>query len=162
MPDYLGVDPGVGGGLALINEDGVVWLRAMPDTEIELYEILRKETICRAVIEKVSGWQGGNRRKGGGEAAHGGAPGSHMFTFGESYGICKGIMTAVGLIEGITRDTVAPQTWQKEFDIPKGMEYSARKRFCRDLAQEIYPGVKVTLKTADALLIATYCARRYS
>ena len=42
------------------------------------------------------------------------------------------------------------------FEVPK-LEKTRRKRFLKDKAKSLYPDLKkVTLKTADAILIATY------
>ena len=44
----------------------------------------------------------------------------------------------------------------KYFEVPK-LEKPERKRYLRDKARSMYPNLKkVSLKTADAILIATY------
>ena len=46
--------------------------------------------------------------------------------------------------------------WIKYFETPK-LDKTRRKRYLRDKARSMYPNLKkVSLKTADAILIATY------
>ena len=77
---------------------------------------------------------------------------SSIWKFAENYGMWFGI---AGAYE-IDLETVAPQRWIKYFDTPK-LDKTRRKRYLRDKARSLYPDLKkVTLKTADAILIATY------
>ena len=56
----------------------------------------------------------------------------------------------------IDLETVSPQKWIKYFETPK-LDKTRRKRYLRDKARSMYPDLKkVSLKTADAILIATY------
>jgi crossover junction endodeoxyribonuclease RuvC len=75
-----------------------------------------------------------------------------VFTFGSNYGYWRGILQA----NRISFREVRPQEWQKGL-IPaklKGKENQPnRKRHLKQLAQERYPDIKVTLDTADALLM---------
>jgi len=164
---FVGIDPGVSGGVAIIDADRDVYLlRPMPETGLELMILLRDAVLgfgitFRGALEHVSGWQGGNKKGDGTEHKSQGAPGSAMFEFGRSFGHCELALAAVNICEGTGYDLVRPQKWQKEFQLPK-LDYSARKRYCRDLAQELFPDVKVTLATGDALLLAEYCRRKYT
>ena len=58
---------------------------------------------------------------------------------------------------------VTPQKWQKEFSnsLGKSRDYDKRewKNRLKGLAQQMFPAEKVTLKTADALLLAEYGRR---
>ena len=57
---------------------------------------------------------------------------------------------------------MAPQKWIKYFETPK-LEKSRRKRYLRDKARSMYPDLKkVTLKTADAILIASYAKETHN
>lgn len=158
---FTGVDPGSKGGFAILDGDGQPLLvRGLGETEEETAALLTEslnfgDIVC---IEKVSGWIGPKRTKGGGAAAHGGAPGSAMFTFGYSYGLCVGVLLCS---HASKLEKVTPQTWQAAVGIPKGMDYQARKRHCKMKAQGLFPDIKVTLDTADALLIAYYCYTTY-
>ena len=52
---------------------------------------------------------------------------------------------------------VLPQKWMAHFECPKGMQVTQRKNWLKDKAKEYYPELKkVTLATADAILIARY------
>lgn len=72
-----------------------------------------------------------------------------MFNFGKNYGYVLGIMRGLGvkLIE------VSPRVWQQNFAPTKGLERSKKKAALKEVAQRIHGGLKVTLGTADALLI---------
>ncbi len=151
---YLGVDPGANGGLAAVTTSGSFGVASMPDTERDVWEwfadVKRQFPGCDpfAVIEKVSGYIG--------EAQ----PGSAAFKFGASYGGLRMALVAAG----IPFEEVTPQKWQKFLGIPprnnKGGETkTAFKNRLKAKAQQLFPGVKVTLATADALLIMEYCRR---
>ena len=52
---------------------------------------------------------------------------------------------------------VTPKMWQSHFEIQKGLKKNIRKKILKQMAKEKCPNIKkVTLKTADALLIAIY------
>ena len=170
---YLGIDPGASGGLAVIAADAVT-AEPMPATERDIWQWFHwYEPGQRpvAVLEKVGGYVG--------EAQ----PGSAAFKFGASYGMLKMALIAAG----IPFEEVTPQTWQKALGIPprrKGKRakrlkatkdgpkelYSDRleggesktqwKNRLKAFAQKLFPGAAVTLKTADALLLAEYCRRK--
>lgn len=61
---------------------------------------------------------------------------------------------------GIRTEMVTPQKWQKFYsnDLGKSSEYEKRewKNRLKGLAQRLYPSCKVTLNTADAILLAHY------
>ena len=75
-----------------------------------------------------------------------------IWKFAENYGMWFGIAGAYEL----DLKTVSPQRWMKYFEVPK-LDKTRRKRYLRDKARSMYPNLKkITLKTADAILIATY------
>lgn len=165
QPIYLGIDPGVNGGLAAIR-GGIAVAQATPETEEEIWEwigacarIVRDESGGYAVIERVSGWMGGHRKKDGTEATSQGQPGSAMFKFGMSYGGLRMALVA----SGIPFDAVTPQVWMKHYPIfsrnedGEKVSRSEWKRLLKAEAQRLFPNEKVTLKTCDALLLAYYC-----
>jgi hypothetical protein len=99
-----------------------------------------------AVLEKVGGYVG--------EAQ----PGSAAFKFGMSYGALRMALTAAG----IPFDEVTPQRWQKTLGVTpreKGEPKSSFKARLKTKAQSLFPRTSITLKTADALLLAEYCRR---
>lgn len=145
---YIGVDPGMGGGLASIAAEGANGI-PMPQTERDVWEWFHWwESRQRpfAVIEKVHAMPSNGV--------------SGMFKFGMSYGSLRMALVAAG----IPFEEVTPQTWQKGIGIVKrGKDESGTdwKNRLKGKAQQLFPGEKVTLATADALLIAEYCRRKH-
>ena len=144
---YIGIDPGKSGGLCVIEND-FVKAYPCPDNMQDMAILFAmaistnktKEVV--AYIEKV--WARPNDAKGS------------IWKFAENYGAWKGIAAAyeVDLI------AVAPQVWIKYYNTPK-LDKTRRKRYLRDKAKVIHPSLKkVTLKTADAILIATYAKEK--
>lgn len=170
---FLGIDPGASGGLAFISDNGHEITRVnaekMLATERDLWESFQWKgshgqivpAASFAVIEKVGGYIGsGEGEKGGGRAN-----GACMFKFGMSYG---GLRMAL-IAAGIPFEEVTPAVWQKALGIPtrkrQGKKIveskSAFKSRLRAKAQQLFPSEKVTLATADALLIAEFCRRKH-
>lgn len=157
---YLGIDPGAGGGIAIIHGNKVSCY-PMPDTETDLWnviegvaEIMRLHYGGFALLEQVGGFVG----KGEGEKGGGRANGSAMFKFGANYGDCRMALVA----SGIPHERWPPAKWLKFLGIPnkkKGETRSEWKNRLKGHAQQLFPQVKVTLATADALLIAEACRR---
>jgi hypothetical protein len=116
----------------------------MPATEGDVIELLESIRPSVCVIEEVGGYAGGA-----------GAPGSAMFNFGRGYGFIIGVMMATK----IPIELIRPQKWQKSFGV--GTKASCKsstvwKNKLKSKAQQLFPSQKVTLKTADALLILSY------
>ena len=144
---YIGIDPGKSGGICVIEND-FVKAYPCPDNMQDMAILFAmaistnktKEVV--AYIEKV--WARPNDAKGS------------IWKFAENYGAWKGIAAAyeVDLI------AVAPQVWIKYYNTPK-LDKTRRKRYLRDKAKVLHPSLKkVTLKTADAILIATYAKEK--
>lgn len=145
IPDtFLGIDPGASGGLAALGKHGDYC--PMPKTEPDTWSWFAQWTDQRVVacIERVGGFIAGNP-----------TPGSAMFNFGWSYG---GLRMAL-IAASIPFQVVQPKAWQKFIGMVKnkGESQSSWKGRLKGRAQEMFPRVKVTLQTADALLIAHYC-----
>ena len=140
---YIGIDPGRSGGLCVI-EDDFIKAYPCPDNVQDMalmfamaVSVSETKTVI-AYIEKVWARPTDGR--------------SSIWKFAENYGTWLGI---AGAYEVDLR-TVSPQAWIKYFEVPK-MEKNKRKRYLRDKARSMYPNLKkVSLKTADAILIATY------
>ena len=143
----------------------------MPDTEGGVLNLLRgiaEETggePLRAVVEEVGGFMGENQ------------PASRAFSFGRGHGFCLGVLATLGARVELVR----PQAWQKVLSLghserikaPPGANDEERnkirayngkaktewKRKLRERAEQLFPGVNVTLKTCDALLILEYGKR---
>ena len=151
---YLGIDPGMSGGLAALGVNGGVSITKMPATEADIWEWFQAFSHATfAVIEKVGGYISGAGGKGGGAAN-----GSAMFKFGFSTGVLYGLLTA----GGIPFEEVSPRIWQAELGILKRKKSESKtqwKNRLKALAQRLFPSVGVTLATADAILLAEYCRR---
>ena len=102
-----------------------------------------------AVMEQVGGYIRPRGKDGGAQ------PGSAMFNFGEGFGFLRGVLMGLG----IPLRMVRPQEWQKQLCLGAPADKSARKRALKSKAQELYPGLKPTLKTCDALLILDWANR---
>jgi hypothetical protein len=141
----IGIDPGKNGAIAWIT-DGKPCVEKMPDTLQDLWGLIgdicgltsnHGYTPCRAYIEQVhSSPQMGVKS---------------AFTFGNGFGHLEMALTAAG----IPFERIRPQVWQKSLGCLTGGDKNVSKR----RAQELFPTMKVTNATADALLIAEYGRR---
>ena len=143
----IGIDPGKSGGIAW-SIDGQMSVAKMPETLQDLWELIgdiadlvpasTKHLECKAYIEQVSAMPGQGV--------------TSCFTFGRGLGQLEMALTAAS----IPFERVTPQKWQKSMGcLTKGDKNVSKRR-----AQELYPELKVTHATADALLIATYGTRQ--
>ena len=145
---YIGIDPGLSGGIAILNQDGSVKeVVAMPDTPRDIYEFLfsYKED-SRCVLEDVGHGMPGQSSKA-------------TATFARHNGHLEMALLALG----IPTEKVTPQKWIKVYQLKKKKEQDKNewKNILKAKAQSLFPqlGKKVTLKTCDALLIAEYARR---
>src|SRR3990167_2132107 len=140
---YLGLDPGVSGGLACVDGLGRGEARAMPTTERDILDALEAlaggpaRGACIAVIERVHSMP---------KQGHSGA-----FTFGRNRGRLEMALTAAS----IPFDEVSPQAWMKALGCLSGGDKNVTKR----RAQQLFPSFEVTHALADALLIAEFNRR---
>jgi len=146
---YIGIDVGKSGGIAMIVGDSVGAVK-MPDTERDIYEKILDATLYKdyksifCYIEKVH-----SMPKQGVKS---------VWTFAENYGNLRMALIAAK----IPFEAITPQTWQKGLGIVKRGKEEGKTKFKNRLkakAQELFPELKITLATADALLIAEYCRR---
>lgn len=144
----LAIDPGASGGLAWTTREGT-FCQAMPETDgdvLDLLRSLRAQGIERCVIERVGGFAG--------QAM----PGSAMFNFGDGCGYIRGCLMALSY----RVEMVTPQKWQKHLGLGTVKLSGGKgpwKRKLKERAQQLFPTVTVTLKTADALLILDYATQ---
>lgn len=146
---FLGIDPGASGGIAIINKEAIAI--KMPETARDIWDFFSayQDSEVYAVLEKVGGVVS--------STADNKFMGASMFTFGSSYG-----MVYMALIAAkIPFDLAHPRTWQKSFNLSrmKGELHSKWKGRMKETAQRLFPEVRVTLATADALLLAEYARR---
>lgn len=156
---FIGIDPGVRGGIAVISND-LVYVEPIPDTEKELWQLLSAyggEDIRDNVyvtIEKVQGYIGKDKGQSG--------LGRSMFTFGYQYGIATMAVVASGIREDHFQK-IPPKKWQNPFlEGYSKMPYRQRKNRLKEIAASLFPTIKITLAVADALLIAEYSRRTYA
>lgn len=139
---FIGIDPGVSGGIAAIDELSIVIAaEKMPPTEADVLDLLRRwpvdSTPTRAVLERVS-----SSPQMGVVSA---------FTFGKGYGALRMALQA----EEIPFDEVVPAKWQAFMMCRSGGDKNITKR----RAQQLFPNTKITHAIADALLLAEYARR---
>lgn len=145
---YLGIDPGQSGGIAIVDQDGnCTSLVNMPETEQDiLWAIPFGDTVAFGMIEKVHAMP----KQGV----------SSTFKFGVGYGGLRMAMVAMA----IRFDEVPPQRWQKALGVvPRDAKVESKNDHKNKLlakAQQLFPNVKITKHTADALLIAEYTRRK--
>lgn len=145
----VAIDPGKSGGIAIWPEGAhSPSAFAMPEADGDLlHELrtLREASIVEpiAFIEQVTGYRPKRPQ-----------PGSHMFTFGDNCGFVRGIVQTLGFRVELVR----PQSWQRALGLgtSSGLEPRDWKNKLKTKAQQLYPSCKVTLKTADALLLLEY------
>ena len=148
----LAFDPGASGGIVELYPDGKVSAFSMMDDSelrdhVEEFAAAARADGVRVVafVELVGGFIGGSK-----------FPGSAMFNFGDGYGYIRGLIDAAR----IERIMVRPQAWQIGIPGVKGQkEKAVRKRALKAHAARLFPMLKVTLKTADALCLADYGRR---
>jgi len=134
----LAIDPGLSGGLAWA-VDGVVFQPIpMPESEKHIVSVLRDLRPDLAFIEDIP-WMVKQRVN----------PAS-LSKLHRNCGVLHGCLRALD----VPICPVAPQVWQARLGVTEGVKkYSLRKRRLCDEAKRRYPDLKVTLDTADALLI---------
>lgn len=157
--NFYGIDPGCAGGFAVITPTGQFTLSLVNKTEHDLRDFMAGfDSEAHAIIEAV------------GATPQMGVVSS--FSFGRSYGFARGLLVGAG----IPFEEVHPQSWQKEVGAwvspPKKIKdmttkeksdwQREKKNHFKAVAQRLFPALKVTLGTADALLLAEVCRRRCS
>lgn len=138
---FLGIDPGASGGIAILGENYAhAW--KMGETEADTADLLRTHApaIRMARIEKVHSMP----KQGV----------SSSFKFGQSYGFLRGLLIALQ----IPFEDVPPQVWQRRMAcLTKG-----DKNVSKAKAQQLFPALRITHATADALLLAEDCRREHT
>ena len=151
----IGIDPGISGSICFFEDGKIIEVIEMPVmTEgkknkkqvngAQIYNeflkrIDKKDDEIRVVIEQVSAMPGQGV--------------TSMFNFGQSFGILKGICSAMQLPMFFVR----PAKWKKYFNLINSQKYASRTR-----AIEIFPYFSTQLSKkkdsnkADAILIASF------
>ena len=156
----IGIDPGISGSICFFEDGKIIEVIEMPVmTEgkknkkqvngAQIYNeflkrINNKDDDIRVVIEQVSAMPGQGV--------------TSMFNFGQSYGILKGICSAMQLPMFFVR----PAKWKKYFNLINSQKDASRTR-----AIEIFPYFSSQLSRkkdsnkADAILIASFYHETY-
>ena len=156
----IGIDPGISGSICFFEDGKIIEVIEMPVmTEgkknkkqvngAQIYNeflkrINNKDDEIRVVIEQVSAMPGQGV--------------TSMFNFGQSYGILKGICSAMQLPMFFVR----PAKWKKYFNLINSQKDASRTR-----AIEIFPYFSTQLSKkkdsnkADAILIASFYHETY-
>ena len=157
----IGIDPGISGAICFLKNGKIIDVIEMPSmavgkknkkqvngsqifNEITLrIKDFNKENV-KVVIEQVSAMPGQGV--------------TSMFNFGQSFGILKGICSAMNLPMYFVR----PAKWKKYFNLIKSEKDASRTK-----AIEIFPyfsanlSKKKDVNKADAILIASYFYETY-
>ena len=147
----IGIDPGASGGVSWIDSHcNEIYSKPCPKTNIEMAQLIRdivnvnsdtNIAHSQVYIELVHAFPTDGR--------------SSVFKFGRNYGTWLGILASFD-IEPIF---VTPQKWQKSYgELPKNKK--EKKNEMKNIARSL-SGLKVTLKTADAILITIYGYNQY-
>jgi len=175
MSIFIGIDPGLSGGIGVIKINEMtqamttcdpltVEAHKMPATEMDLFELLNGliqpldgfEPNAFAYLEKAHAYPGGTkliscpkcRTVMKTRQAQGIAS---TWKFAQNYGTIRGILTALH----IPFETISPMAWQTAMRCRTGGDKNISKR----RAQQLFPDIKIIHATADALLIAEHCRR---
>lgn len=136
--NIIGIDPGQSGGVAFTDGREVLCFK-MPETERDTYDLLRSFQ-CKlptVFLEAVHAFPGQGV--------------TSVWSFGRNYGFLRGAITA--LLYPL--HDVTPQKWQKTL----GCLTHGDKNITKSRAQQLFPHLKITHATADALLIMEYGRR---
>lgn len=138
---YMGIDPGISGGLAVVDSDGIlceaVKFKDKTFSDINEHTLLHKIKFC--LLEKVSS------QPGEGVVS--------SFTFGQSFGFLQGLLVA----NKIKHDLITPMKWQAPLGlIQRGRKLTKtqKKNANKQKAQRLFPDHKMTHAIADAVLLA--------
>lgn len=138
----IAFDPGKGGGFARMDAEGAIDLRPWT-AEYELTDQLRSldPKAYEAVVEDVPVFVSSATSN------------ASSFKLGYNFGYIVGSLRALGFPTHL----VKPREWQKGIQgLRPKMGYTARKRCLKDNAIRLYPDLKITNATADAVLIMNY------
>jgi len=150
---YLGIDPGLSGGIAVIKQQTIEWFQ-MPKTEKDTWNLIRQfgEVPCRCIIEQIvpNLWGKGK---------------SSVAKLYANYMALRMALTAAE----IAFEDVTAGTWQKGIGIkrkkdePRGQLKGRLRAKC----QQFFPRISLWERTkgeqlavCDAILIALYCQRQ--
>ena len=149
-----GIDPGIGGAIAVLHGNALVELHDMPlitdrtgrqrVNPVALAELLRHAEPHLVLLEQVNAMPstGPRRRTMGAQS---------MFNFGRGFGVVE----ATAQVLGLPLRFVAPATWKARAGLTR-----RPKDYARTVALQLYPQANLHRKAdggrADAILIARF------
>lgn len=147
MNTLIAIDPGASGGIAYQRDGQPAESVPMPATEGDVVNLLRQLAAdpanAVAFVEEVGGYIGKAQ------------PASSAFKFGRNFGFLLGVVQTLG----VRVELVRPQKWQKSLGVGNASNCASKTEWKNKLkacAQRLYPHLRPTLATADALLILEY------
>ncbi len=147
----IAIDPGKSGGIAYALDGREIHSRSMPDTPGDILDFLR-------TVKAIHGPEIECYMEGCIKYAGKAQSGSSSIVYGRNYGFLEGVIQALG----IRLHSVSPQKWIKALGLgTRGQSTNTQwKNKLKAEAQRLFPSEKVTLKTADALLILEYAKQK--
>ena len=150
----IGIDPGLSGGIAILDDNKVIELfdmPVMPDGKKNKRQ-LNSALLVKLINDNIKNLENTvmvveqvNAMPGQGVTS--------MFNFGQTFGAIKGICAALGLPIFFVR----PAKWKKHFELINSSKDSSRTK-----AIEMYPSIseklskKKDVNKSDAILIGRY------
>ena len=149
---FVGIDPGMNGGICFIK----------PELENDYAKAIRcPKTAQEMAVALIAGLDGIAPSNVVLFVEHVWAfPGDgrvSAFRFGYNYGLWKGITAA----NEIDLYNIPPKRWQGSLNVPDKTYGKDRKKWLKEHAVSLFPNVKITFNTADAVLIANYAKECY-
>lgn len=151
---YIGIDPGKSGGIAWSSPNGDRSAPLPPtlgDFREQVFNILGEQGFFHAISETVCYLESPPKFVKA-------IPGSAVFVMAQSFGRIEGVLAAFK----VPTVTITPQAWQKAHGLGTRGEMTTTqwKNKLKARAQSLYPEERVTLATADALLIFNAASHR--
>jgi crossover junction endodeoxyribonuclease RuvC len=123
MNYFLGVDPGASGAIAVLQEDGLlIAVIDMPVIELKVGKAMKRRVSPELLAHELKPYAGAVAYLEQVSAMPGQGV-SSMFAFGESYGIVKGVLAALGMRTYL----VTPGAWKKSMGLNAGKDGSRAK-----------------------------------
>lgn len=161
---YIGIDPGMTGGITTIRGHLVEIqpLKDMTEEDVASYLRICVPTVDDAdwccAIERIdprpTRWFDKKTKQWMSSILK-----SSCLLYG-SFKALYAILTTLG----VKREVVDPKKWQVAVGLPKrpkGENDNKWKNRLKRRAQELYPGLHITLATADSVLLAHYCKETF-
>jgi len=150
MKTITAIDPGASGGIAWKHPSASVVAENLPDSDTGILDLL-SAIYAQAEIED----SGPPELYIEDVASHAGNI-ALAASMAKLYG-GKRFIEGVAMALGYRIINVRPVEWQKHFSLGKKADHGTKwKSHLKDEAQRRNPGIKVNLKTADALLILEF------